>query len=650
MRWVVLLAAVLLLALTHPHGAAAQQNDAAPASPPQWRGRVALGAGASTVLSNALEVTSPLVLSGVPGRPALINCSSTNGPHAFIVRWVGRGQKQSQKLGRHDSRCRPHSHTNSAMLSFPVTDSPAQYGHHRSQLCAGYALTNPCALTSQPPHVWLLCCAYAHRGTTLELQHVIISGCSKQAIVLKGPGAVLKAANVTFRDLKQRQDAAADMQPALGLIISAVDARVELTDVLITENDGAHFIRSPNVPTWRPFLHPACKDASVSGGVTTWGANSSSARNENDSNSPACGSPMLGSSLIDLEQSTLVLRGGKLQDNMADALLTARGSSANSVQLLAGTQLSRNRARWLVVADSWVHDPLGRKHMKAPQPSDTVKGVDMEPPYTSYSLMGQLREESLQDELADPLADPDAGGRRRRKLHHQQQQQPAQQQTPQASPSPSPSPSASQQQAAQQAAQQQQLWEQQQQPMQPPTDPQQLQPPQMQSDAPQVSPDSVVGKAPKGQVRVGARACLQLCMCVSVDTVDRVASGTLSMVMLTAAVNMSALALNCVHVSVCWSLVVAGAAAGSLPGRQHQPQPGAVRTAVVAARQHQHAGHRNHLQHRHGRQEQHRAAAAAGIWPGHSSSRCAELVGGRRSCGVCWHGGSSGVDCAAGAL
>lgn len=254
---------------------------------------------------------------------------------------------------------------------------------------------------------------------------MIISGCSKHAIILEGPGAVLKASGVTFRDHGSAEAAAvpASGQPTLGLVISATDARVELTNVTITGNSGARLLRNPTVPAWRPYLHPACRDSSESGGVGDLSNSSDGDTHLAHARQQACGSPLLGSSLMDLEQSTLVLKGGLVNDNLADALISARGSSQHSLQLLPGTKLQANRARWLVVADSWTHDPMGRKHMKAPQPSEAEKGVSMVPPYTSYALMGQLRaslamdqrrkllqqdEQQEQQEQRQPLLTPDA--------------------------------------------------------------------------------------------------------------------------------------------------------------------------------------------------------------------------------------------------
>lgn len=385
------------------------------------------------------------------------------------------------------------------------------------------------------------------RSTTLELQHVIISGCSKQAIVLTGPGAILKASSVVFRGNGPADPATAQAQP-LGLVLSATEAVVEFTDVTITGNNGVRFSRSAMVPLWRPFLHPPCRDASVSGGVKDWrGPGSNSTSTDEDSvflqhaGQQPCGSPLLASSLIDLEESTLVLRGCRLQDNAADALITARGSSRHSLQLLPGTRLESNQARWLIVADSWTHDPIGRKNMKAPQPSEAVKGLDMEPPYTSYGLMGKIRSP---DFWADAAYEDEAGQGRKllqeqpvpegqqqeplqqeQRLGQQQNKQqqspapplePGQQQLPQQPPNqqlqegrrqqhqqrqqqqrkgPPLAPPLQQQQAAKQEQQQLAAQQQQQQQLQQPGE-------QQEPEQVTVSPDSVVGQAPKGQVRV----------------------------------------------------------------------------------------------------------------------------------------------------
>lgn len=313
---------------------------------------------------------------------------------------------------------------------------------------------------------------------------MVITGCSKQAIVLKGPGAVLKANSVTFRSNGPTEAAtasAARSQP-LGQVIAADEATVELTNVTFTGNNGVRFARTAAVPLWRPFLHPACKDDSVTGGITGWGDDDSATPDREFSTDPrlakqqACGSPLLVSSLIDLEQSTLVLRGCKLQDNHADALITARGSSAQSLQLLAGTVFEGNRGRWLIVADSWTHDPVGRKNLMAPQPSEAVKGLDMEPPYTSYALMGNLRSPTSR-------GDGNAGGR---KLLQQQQGQPPPQQRQQDAQAQGRPVQQQGQQPRQEMAQ---------------FDPHLQQPDNQHEQQEQVSPDAAVGTAPKGQVR-----------------------------------------------------------------------------------------------------------------------------------------------------
>jgi hypothetical protein len=377
------------------------------------------------------------------------------------------------------------------------------------------------------------------RSTTLELQHVIISGCSKQAIMLKGPGAVLKASSVTFWGNGPVDPATAQAQP-LGLVLSATEAVVEFTDVTLTGNNGVRFSRGAAVPLWRPFLHPACKDASVSGGVKGWVASSNSTSTDEDSvflqhaGQQPCGSPLLASSLIDLEQSTLVLRGCRLQHNAADALITARGSSRHSLQLLPGTRLESNQARWLIVADSWTHDPIGRKNMKAPQPSEAVKGLDMEPPYTSYGLMGKIRspdfwaDEAYGEEAGQgrrllqgqqqPLEPEEDQQEQQEVLQEHQQQSPALQQEQQLGPGQQLLQQPPNQQPQERRRQQQQQQQQQQQrqqhkgltvplPQQQQLAAQQQQQQQLQQLGEQqepeqmtVSPDSVVGQAPKGQV------------------------------------------------------------------------------------------------------------------------------------------------------
>lgn len=462
---------------------------------------------------------------------------------------------------------------------------------------------------------------------------MVLTGCSKQAIVLKGPGAVLKAKSVVFRDNGPGPENTPRAQP-LGLVIAATNAVVELTDVSFTGNNAVRFSRSANVPLARPYLHPPCKDDSVTGGVTGWGADSDGSDTDEDAvlqkvtGQQACGSPLLASSLVDLEQSTAVLRSCRLQDNTADALLTARGDASDSLQLLAGTRLESNTARWLVVADSWMHDRVGRQNMKAPQPSEAVKELDMDPPYTSYALMGSIRSPTMWDEEA-------AGGsldEKGRKL--QQQPKPGRQQQQQGPPQ-SPSPGARQQQQGRpDPAQGPQLQQQQQ---QLPTgmqaeaaQQQQLQQPGTPQEPEQLSvtPDAVVGQAPKGQV--GVRLALSTqgfcfampCRGVSADRTK------CELLCACAAIEPAAVC----RAVLCY--VRAGAAASQAAGGVDEPECRAVRPAVAAARQHKHAGHRHDAQHWDGRQGRSRASDAgrAGSPAQESRGSCA---GGSRAAHVC---------------
>jgi hypothetical protein len=399
------------------------------------------------------------------------------------------------------------------------------------------------------------------RGSaSLELQHVVVTGCQQQAITLQGPGTVFTASSVVFEGngvpagngsesaAAAAAAAAGAAGPQLSLVLAAVDARVELTSVTIRRNSGRRHTRAASDSSWRPFLHPACRDSSVLGGVASSDTSSSSGgdgQHAQHAAQQACGSPLLASSLIDLQSSTLVMRGSRLEGNAADALITARGSSQQALQLLAGTQLHGNSARWLVVADSWAADPVGRRNMMAPQPSEAMPGLDMQPPFTSFDLMGGLRRPDMPAAAAAAGAD----GRRRRL---QQQQQPEEEDA---------------------TAEEQQVGD--------------AEPPQQQARKQQQykAPDAVVGKAPRGQV----------CVCVGGEIELRQHTRTWPRAH-----------SSSTHILACHACVAApaaaGAAAGQLAAGVHQPQHSAVGAAVAAPRQHQHAGRCHHTQRGHRQQ------------------------------------------------
>jgi hypothetical protein len=383
----------------------------------------------------------------------------------------------------------------------------------------------------------------------LELQHVVLSGCRQQGIVLRGPRAALTATSVVFERhasaSKYRPGARLGL-PKLGLVLAATQARVELANVTIRRNSGERYVRGPGVrgaASWRPYAHPPCQDASVAGGMAPGPVPEGvleAAEHAAHARQQACGSPLLASSLIDLDSSSLVVRGGALHDNAADALISARGAAPDALQLVAGTRVRNNTVRWLLVADSWVHDPVGRANMKAPQPSEVMPGVHMQAPYTNFELMGHLRGPPpsaaaageaaaaaaadggggggaassagsvLSADAAAPPADaaaPDGAVGRRRRL----QQQPRQQQGERPQPrGQQPLQQLQQQQGVEQPAADDDDEERLLQPRQQLTSDSEQQQQQQQQDAASgagayKSPDDIVGRAPGGQVPLQVR-------------------------------------------------------------------------------------------------------------------------------------------------
>lgn len=209
------------------------------------------------------------------------------------------------------------------------------------------------------------------------LYDVVLSNCRQQAIVLVGPGAVLKARNVTFTGH------GSDSHAMQGIVIFAQQATVLLDSVVITSNKGL-------LPSGPASFHPACTAANI--------ANASISATA----SPAavCGAPVLTSSLLFLQDSTFVASNTSITGNAAGALISTTGTSTSSLQLLGGSQVRSNMATWLLVADSLAADAVGRANLLAPHPSEQTKlraGGTFEPPYTTYTLLQSIKGPQAQE-------------------------------------------------------------------------------------------------------------------------------------------------------------------------------------------------------------------------------------------------------------
>lgn len=237
-------------------------------------------------------------------------------------------------------------------------------------------------------------CCYC-RQTSLTLQNVAITNCSSAAIVLVGPGASLHATNVTFRGHASSSSTSTSTTTtgAYGLVIAAQDADITLQRVTITDNTATRPAAAQTAASWgySQQFYPACRDSSRTGGVSISPPQSSST-DVFSVQPPVCGSPILNSSLIYLQDSNLTAWETSIAGNIADAIISATGSSQQSLQLLEGTQVHSNSAAWLLVADSWPADAVGRSNMMAPQPSRNTWLLDMQPPYTTGAVMNGIRD------------------------------------------------------------------------------------------------------------------------------------------------------------------------------------------------------------------------------------------------------------------
>lgn len=197
----------------------------------------------------------------------------------------------------------------------------------------------------------------------LTLVNVHLVGCSQQAIVLDGPAAKLIASDCTF------SSHGGGNTQTHGIVISAREATVQLSNMLIIGNQG----HQQQTKDWAPTFHPACNQSSsgVSGAAKP--------------GAPACASPILRSSLLHLQESSLSLSSVRISNNTADAVIVAEGSGAHSVQAAHDCRLERNNATWLLVADSFGYDTIGRKNLA--ESSVSIPGG----PFSTYDFVGSVR-------------------------------------------------------------------------------------------------------------------------------------------------------------------------------------------------------------------------------------------------------------------
>ena len=224
--------------------------------------------------------------------------------------------------------------------------------------------------------------AVAYRQGSLLLQNVVLKDCSHQAIVLLGPGASLTARGVTFSG----HGSSSNTQQ--GIVISAQQASVTMEDVVITGSSGM-------LPHGTPAHSPSCNSTHVQQPLSRAGA--------------VCGAPILSSSLIHLQDSTFKAVNSSIDASTAGALISTSGSAQHSMQLLQGTQLQDNTAAWLVVADSFAADEVGRENLLAPHPSEqnAQQKLRFKPVYTTFDFLWHMKNmKEWRKELPANLARP----------------------------------------------------------------------------------------------------------------------------------------------------------------------------------------------------------------------------------------------------
>lgn len=200
--------------------------------------------------------------------------------------------------------------------------------------------------------------------------------------MLVGPDASLTARGVTF------SGHGSSSNTLQGIVISAQQAAVTLENVVITRSSGA-------LPHGMPSYSPPCNNTHLKQPLSRAGA--------------VCGAPILPSSLIYLRESTLKAVNSSIVASTAGALISTTGSAQHSMQLLQDTLLQDNTAAWLVVADSFAADAVGRENLLAPHPSEenAKQKLRFKPVYTTYDFLWHLKNmKDWRRELPANLARP----------------------------------------------------------------------------------------------------------------------------------------------------------------------------------------------------------------------------------------------------
>lgn len=228
------------------------------------------------------------------------------------------------------------------------------------------------------------------RQATLTLHNVELFGCSQQAILLEGPSAKLVVTDSTLHSHTSSSSSATGGSNAQqhGVVLTATQqASVEFTRVTLRDNTGP---LQPGSANFAPRFTPECN-------VTSNVDDAGLLLIKGDG--PPCGAPVLQSSLISLQQSTLTLSASSILNNTADAIIAAAGAGPQAaVKLLQGSVLRDNAATWLLVADSFAHDKVGRQILLAPhpEPPNALRAATTPPPrfhiaYTTDAFIGRVR-------------------------------------------------------------------------------------------------------------------------------------------------------------------------------------------------------------------------------------------------------------------
>lgn len=180
----------------------------------------------------------------------------------------------------------------------------------------------------------LACDRFNRSHATLVLQHVALVGCAAPVIVLE-EHATLQLLDVV---LSGHQAGNETLASQLGFIIHAGDqASVHMERVSVVDN------HADNV---QPVHTPFGADSPPVG----FGP----------------GAPSLSSSLIHLANASMHAIGCTLASNTGVSALISASAGAPQVLRLQGCNVTDNKVAWLLVADSWYTDILGRQLITHP--------------------------------------------------------------------------------------------------------------------------------------------------------------------------------------------------------------------------------------------------------------------------------------------